>query len=101
MVNLPFRKKLRNSITMGRMFRMPAIPEKKRYNSKGTSNQPADPSRKQDVSGLLPTPGMPLWVDSDNHQEEDPSLSLANPFGNFRRETILVSLWILFSYVFS
>ena len=92
------RKKLRNCVAIGRMFRNPALPQKKRYNSKGTSGVAVREPNRSVITGLMPTPGMPLWMESDHHgsEDEEPSTSAAaatvpttNPFGNFRRKTLL------------
>jgi hypothetical protein len=87
------RKKLRMSVAIGRMFRLPVTPEKKRYNSKGTTGVAVRQSKRSIITGLMPTPGMPLWMETTDHATPDesnsPQFQSSNPFGNFRRQTLL------------
>ena len=91
------RKKLRNCVAIGRMMRVPAVPEKKRYNSKGISGVAVTEPNRTVINGLMPTPGMPLWIESPDQEAEDEvaspttssGISVSNPFGNFRRQTLL------------
>lgn len=88
------RKKLRMSVAIGRMFRLPVTPEKKRYNSKGTTGVVVRQSKRPDIHGLMPTPGMPIWMEVAEQSSPEGSLSPTtnpppNPFGNFRRQTLL------------
>jgi hypothetical protein len=87
------RKKLRMSVAIGRMFRLPVAPEKKRYNSKGTMGAPVVQQKRIDITGLMPTPGMPIWMEGSDNEEREGALSPTppptNPFGNFRRQTLL------------
>ena len=75
------------------MFRLPVTPEKKRYNSKGTTGVAVRQTKRSVITGLMPTPGMPLWMETADHPTQDestsPQFQSSNPFGNFRRQTLL------------
>jgi hypothetical protein len=71
------------------MFRVPAVIEKKRYNSKGTSGVAVRQPNREVINGLMPTPGMPLWMESSENVLAEDGAPTSNPFGNFRRQTLL------------
>jgi hypothetical protein len=57
------------------MFRIP-VPEKKRYNSKGISGVAVREPNRPVINGLMPTPGMPLLIESADQDSDDEQVSM-------------------------